>query len=132
MCAGGGAADLETLLFFEKHPSALPLYEALEAMLRETFPGVHKRVQKTQITFYDRHVFACASLQRVKRKAELPDPYLVLTLGLPAPLSSERAAVQCEPYPGRWTVHIVIGSAAEIDGELIAWVRQAYAFALAK
>ncbi len=111
MSTGSSTADPDTILFFQKLPSALPLFEAFEAMLEETFPEVHKRVQKTQITFYNRHVFACASLQRVKRKAELPDPWLVLTLGLPAPLLSGRVAVQCEPYPGRWTVHIVSGSA---------------------
>ena len=83
---------------------------------------------RTQITFYHRHVFACVSFARVKRKAELPSPYLVLTLGLPYPLQSGRVAVKTEPYPGRWTTHIVIGSPEEIDGELLSWVREAYAF----
>lgn len=45
---------------------------------------------------------------RVKKKAELPDSYFVLTLGLPYPLESGRVAVKTEPYPGRWTTHIVI------------------------
>ena len=64
----------------------------------------------------------------MKRKAELPDPYLVVTLGLPFPLESDRVAVNSEPYPGRWTTHIVIGSMSEVDDELFDWVRQAYAF----
>ena len=120
--------DAETLLFFDGHASALPIFEAFEAMLRDRFPEAGKRVQKTQITYYHRHVFACVSFLRVKRKSELPDPYLVITLGLPEPLASGRAAVQTEPYPGRWTVHIVIGRPEEIDEELTAWVRQAYDF----
>ena len=120
--------DAETLLFFDGHASALPIFEAFEAMLRDRFPEAGKRVQKTQITYYHRHVFACVSFLRVKRKNELPDPYLVITLGLPEPLASGRAAVQTEPYPGRWTVHIVIGRPEEIDEELTAWVRQAYDF----
>ena len=128
----GKPTDIETLQFFDKQPAAWPLYEAFETMLYEQFPDAHKRVQKTQITFYNRHVFACASFTRVKRKAELPDPYLVITLGLPYPLESARVAVKCEPYPGRWTTHIVIGDVDEIDGELIEWVRQAFGFAAGK
>ena len=124
--------DLDTLLFFDGHQAALPAYRALENWLYNAFPVVNKRVQKTQITFFARRVFACVSFARVKRKAELPDGYLVLTLGLPAPLESQRAAVQTEPYPGRWTVHIVISRPEDLDAELLSWIREAYAFSSAK
>ena len=120
--------DLDTLLFFDGHQAALPAYRALENWLYNAFPVVNKRVQKTQITFFARHVFACVSFARVKRKAELPDGYLVLTLGLPTPLESQRAAVQTEPYPGRWTVHIVISRPEDLDAELLSWIREYYAF----
>jgi hypothetical protein len=122
----------DTLLFFSKHPSALPVYSALEAILYEQFPEMQKRVQKTQITFFRRHVFACVSFQRVRRKAEMPDPFLVLSLGLPYPLNSVRVASQCEPYPGRWTVHVVVNSAEDLDCELISWIRQSYSFSESK
>ena len=124
--------DLDTLLFFEGHREVLDLYLRLEALLFGSFPQVEKRVQKTQITFYSRHVFACVSFARVRRKAELPPGYIVLTLGLPAPLSSERVAVKTEPYPGRWTHHFVLSRPEELDGELLAWIREAYDFANAK
>lgn len=74
-------------------------------------------------------MYACVSFQQVKRKAELPNPYIVITLGLPYPLTSARVAAKTEPYPGRWATHIVIGNLAEIDDELISWLRQAYLFA---
>ena len=119
----------DVILFFDGHASALPLYEAFAEKLFAQFPDASVRVQKTQITFFNRHVFACVSFLRVRKKAELPDPYLVITLGLPYPLASDRAAVKTEPYPGRWTTHIVIGDPQEIDEELFAWVGQAYAFA---
>ena len=77
-------------------------------------------------------MFACLSFLRVKKKAELPKPYLVVTLGLPYPLESVRVAVKTEPYPGRWTTHIVIGTLEEIDEELFGWVQQAYEFAQCK
>ena len=120
--------DTDTLLFFDKNPSALPLYEVLETKIYALFPAAKKRAQKTQISFSNRHIFACVSFAQVKKKAELPCPYLVVTLGLPYPLGSDRVAVKTEPYPGRWTTHIVIGTADEIDEELISWIHQAYVF----
>lgn len=118
----------ETLLFFSEKLQSIPLYLAFDAWISALFPGADKRVQKTQITYYNQHVFACVSLLRVKRKAEMPDPYIVVTLGLPHPLKSPRAAAQCEPYPNRWTIHILIGSIREIDDELFSWVQEAYDF----
>ena len=124
--------DADTLMFFDAHRDALALYRELETLLYDLFPQVNKRVQKTQITFFNRHVFACVSFARVKRKAEQPEGSLVLTLGLPGPLDSERVAVKTEPYPGRWTHHIILRRPEELDSELLSWIRTAYAFAAAK
>ena len=124
--------DMDTILFFDPHPDVFPLFQAFEAVLFETFPEVKRRVQKTQITYYNRHVFACISFARVKRKAELPEGYMVITFGLPTPLDSERVAVKTEPYPGRWTHHIVVSRPEELDEELLSWIRDAYDFADAK
>ena len=126
------APDTDTLLFFSGHMDAMELYLALEDAVYDAFPNVNRRVQKTQITFYNRHVFACVSFARVKRKTELPDGYLLLTLSLPAPLDSPRIAVKVEPYPGRWTHHIVLSRLSELDEELFSWIGQSYAFAAAK
>ena len=124
--------DADTLMFFDQHMDILPLYQAFEELLFDSFPVVNKRVQKTQITFSNRHVFACVSFARVKRKTELPMRFIVITLGLPAPLDSERVAVKTEPYPGRWTHHIVVNKPEELDEELLSWVREAYDFAAVK
>ena len=126
--------DFDTMAFFEaqKHPEALPLYEALEGRIRAEVDGVRIKVQKSQITFYNRHLFACASFARVRRKAELPPCWLVVTVGLARRLDSPRVAVATEPYPGRWTHHVVISDPAEVDDELMGWVREAAAFAAAK
>ena len=121
--------DLNTILFFDKHPDALTLYEAFTDAVTTMYPDTEIRVQKTQISFYDVHMFACASFTRVKKKKELPDPYLVITLGMPYPLESPRVAVKTEPYPGRWTSHIVVGEVGDIDDELLSWVREARDFA---
>ena len=102
--------DANTLLFFQQQPAALPLYEAFEKAVVSKYPDTRIKAQKTQITFSNKHIFACVSFLRVKKKRELPDPYLVITLGMPYPLESSRAAAKTEPYPGRWTTHIVIGN----------------------
>ena len=126
------APETDVLMFFEGHEDVLALYLTFEEALYHSFPNVNRRVQKTQITFYNRHVFACVSFARVKRKAEMPQRYMVITLGLPAPLDSDRVAVKTEPYPNRWTHHMVVSKPEELDGELLAWISDAYAFAEAK
>ena len=98
----------------------------------DQYPDTRIKVQKSQISFSNRYLFACVSFARVKKKKELPAPYLVITLGMPCPLESPRVAVKTEPYPGRWTTHIVIGSADEVDEELLGWVAEAYTFASMK
>lgn len=121
--------NTDTFIFFNKQPDALPLYEAFADAVTKLYPETEIRVQKTQISFYDVHMFACVSFVRVKKKKELPEPYLVVTLGMPHPLESPRVAVKTEPYPGRWTTHIVIGEMEEIDGELLSWLKEAHDFA---
>lgn len=118
----------DVLLFFNQHQTMLPLYEAFAGKIAARFPESKIKVQKTQITFSNRHVYACVSFLRVKKKAELPDSYFILTLGLPYPLESARAAVKTEPYPGRWTTHLVISKMSDLDEELFSWVGQAYDF----
>ena len=54
--------DMDTLMFFDARPDTLPLYQAFEEKIYTIFPVVKKLVQKTQITFDNRHVFACVSI----------------------------------------------------------------------
>lgn len=69
---GIGKEDMDILLFFDQHQTILPLYEAFAGEMQVQFPDSKIKVQKTQITFSNRHVFACVSFLRVKKKAELP------------------------------------------------------------
>ena len=118
---------MDELFFFDGKPEDLALYEALQdrlAAIGEFSTVVHK----TQISLKNRRVFACVSVFRVLPKRLLPAHYLVLTLGLPDPLDSPRIAAKTEAQPGRWTHHIVLGSASELDAELLEWIGLAYAF----
>ena len=118
----------DILLFFDGKPLELALYEALFRHLEGGFPDASVRVQKSQISFYGRHLFGAASLP-VRRKKEWPEHCIVVTIGLSYKLESSRVAVATEPYPGRWTHHILISEQTQIDGELLGWLREAWEFA---
>ena len=123
------AADV--LFFFDGHPEELALYEALFRAVEAAFPEGSVRVQKTQTSFYGRHLFAAASLP-VRRRKDWPKICLVVTVGLSYRLESPRVAVASEPYPGRWTHHILVTEAGQIDEELMGWLREAWDFAESK
>lgn len=125
-------ATQDTLFFFDRHQAVYPLYECFQKKLLARLPESRIKVQKSQISYYNRHLYACISFLKVKRKAELPNDYFVLTLGLSAPLESNRVAAKTEPYPGRWTTHFVISSPSDLDEELFDWIEQAYQFAQGK
>lgn len=119
----------DELLFFNAMPGALPIYDALRTYITETWPQTAVKVARTQITFRDRYGFAFVSLRRMKG---CPETFLIFTLGLPYRLSSSRAALAVEPYPGRWTTHFILSHPDQVDGELKGWIDEAHAFALAK
>ena len=119
----------DELLFFDPMPRALPLYEALSEMLVAAFPNVTVRVQKTQITFRERYGFAFVSLRRMKG---CPEVFLILSFGLRHRLDSPRVAAAVEPYPNRWTHHVIVSDESQLDGELMGWLRQAHDFAQTK
>ena len=121
----------DVLFFFDGHPAELALYEALFRRMEETFPAGRVKVQKSQISFYGRHLFAAASLP-VRRRKDWPKTCLVVTVGLGYRLDSPRVAVASEPYPGRWTHHILVTEEDQIDGELMGWLHEARDFAESK
>lgn len=120
------------MLFFEKDLAALALYEVFEAKVLAEVENASIRVQKTQITFTNPKVFAAVSFLPVRGKAQRPEHYITVTLGLNRRLESPRVDAVTEPYPARWTHHLMVGSPEEIDVELMEWVREAAAFAAAK
>ena len=124
------AADV--LFFFDGHPEELALYEALFRAVEEAFPEGSVRVQKTQITYSNRHVFACVSFAKVRKAKERPPVYIVVTFGLAYKKESPRIDIATEPYPNRWTHHVLVSEEEQIDEELLGWVEEAAAFSAAK
>ncbi len=124
--------DGDRLRFFDGHMEAFPLYEAFEGRVMDEIADVRIKVQKSQLSFYNRHLFACVSFARVRKKKDCPEAYIVVTFGLGHKVESPRIDVATEPYPGRWTHHVLIGGPEEVDDELMAWVREAAEFSAAK
>ena len=122
----------EVLYFFDKHPDALPLYETFEDKVRTIVSDVRIKVQKTQKSFYNKHMFACVSFARVRKKKDCPENFIVVTISLNHKLESPRVDIATEPYPNRWTHHLLISDMSEIDEELMEWVEEAAEFAARK
>lgn len=118
----------QILQFFDSHPDALPLYEKFEKSVADLVPDVKIKVQKTQISFYNRHLFACVSFARVRKKTDCPDCYIVITFVLSHKAESPRIDIATEPYPNRWTHHVLISDPGEIDDELMGWIEEAALF----
>ncbi len=115
--------DSDILFFFDGRPEQLALYRALFQALEAAFPDASVKVQKSQISFYGPRLFAMASLPKRKK-----DPGIVVSFGLGRREPSPRAGAAVEPYPNRWTHHVAVTGAEEIDGQLLGWLGEAWAF----
>ena len=134
-------------MFFDGHPAELALYEALFRRMDGAFPEGTVKVQKSQISFYGRHLFAAASLP-VRRRKDWPKMCLMVTVGLPYRLDSPRVAAASEP--GRVVTNgmshyarsgeninggMLVGVTPEdfgTDHPLAGWLREAWDFAESK
>lgn len=123
--------EYNELMFFDRMPQALPLYEAFIEKLDAAVPSYNLSVKKTQISFSNRYNFAFVSLP-VRKMKGWPEVCIIVTFGLRDQVTDPRIAVSVEPYPNRWTHHVVVGDAAEIDGQLMAWIQEAYTFSMNK
>ena len=75
-----------------------PRLEALRSLLRETLPEAEERISWSMPTFWKGQNLI------------------------------HFAAAKKHVYPGRWTTHIVLGAPEDVDGELLSWLEEAYAF----
>ena len=119
----------DELMFFNAMPGALPLYELLRGRLLNQCPDTTLKVQRSQITFKAKYGYAFVSLRRMKG---CPEVFMIVSFGLSYRVDSPRIAVSVEPYPNRWTHHTIVSEAAQLDDELMGWLREAHEFALVK
>ena len=124
--------DAEILYFFSEHMDALPLYQRLEALISEQIPDVRIKVSKTQIGFFNKRGFAFVSFNPCRRAKERPETWMTVTFGLAFRVDDPRIDVATEPYPNRWTHHVTVSRAEDVDGQLLGWIREAAAFSESK
>ena len=124
--------DTDTLLFFSGRPEALALYEILEGQILSRIANVKIKLAKTQITFANPKGFAFVSFLPVRRAKRRPPVYLTVTFGLGYRKESSRIDAATEPYPNRWTHHVMISKPEDVDEELLSWIAEAAAFSAAK
>ncbi len=122
----------EILLFFEQKPEALPLYEVFEEKVLSQVQQVRIQVKKTQISFSNQYMFACVSFLPVRKAKERPKNYIVITFSLPYEVKDSRIDAATEPYPGRFTHHVLVSHTEELNEELMGWVKEAAVFSAEK
>lgn len=124
--------DSNILFFFGERMEALPMYERLEEAILTRIPDVKIKVSKTQITFANKRGFAFVSFNPCRKAKDRSAVWMTVTFGLGYRKESPRIDVATEPYPGRWTHHVMVGSAEEIDEELLGWIQEAAEFSASK
>ena len=124
--------NTDILFFFNDHMAALPLYERLEGQILEQIPDVKIKVSKTQISFSNKRGFAFVSFNPCRKVKERPEVWMTVTFGLSYRKESHRIDVATEPYPNRWTHHVMVESDDEINDELMGWIREAAEFSTSK
>lgn len=122
----------DTLMFFSQHMEALPLYQKLERQILAEIPDVKIKLAKTQISFCNKRGFAFVSFNPCRQAKARPATWMTVSFGLSYRKEADRIDVATEPYPGRWTHHVMVGSTAEIDGELMGWIKEAAVFSACK
>lgn len=117
----------EEAIFFSGKPEELALYECFRSRLLAEVGETHIKVSKTQITFSGKYGFAFVSHPRRKKEKGI-----LVSFGLFHRQQSDRIQYASEPYPNRWTHHMLVQRQEEIDEELMGWLKEAYWFANTK
>ena len=123
--------EQDLLSFFDGKPEELVLYHEFFQCVDKLLPWASVKVQKSQISFYGRHLFAAASLP-IRRRKGWPEHCLIVTFGLSRREVSPRIQMSVEPYPNRWTHHVLITEREQFDIQLMAWLQEAYRFSQQK
>lgn len=112
--------------FFAGKPEAKALFMAVERKIQAIGPAIIK-VSKTQISFATRTQFAWVWMP-LPTDRKRPLHSLVLSFGCGRRIVNDQIVEAIEPYPGRWTHHVIIAEAADLTSAVDAWIREAYRF----
>ncbi len=119
----GVKADPRITGYFERAPGAAALFFILLQKCAG-FGGANYVVQPSGIALGSPKPYAYAWLPATGAASA---PYLVLTLRLNRRIPSDRFVQIIEVYPGRYAHHLKLTDPAQLDGEVIRWLREAEA-----
>ena len=111
--------------FFASRQEARALFEAVHAEV-ERLGSVEVRVSKSQVAFWHDHNVAVVWTPDRYRKSTAP---LVLTVSLRRRDPSRRWKEIVPVSGGRYTHHLELRSAEEIDDDVRGWLAEAWAIA---
>lgn len=111
---------------FAGRAEALALFHFVREFI-ESLGSVKIEAMKSQISFGAETKFAWVWLPQPWDKKR-PEKSIVLTFGLGRHIEHDRIAQAVEPYPGRWTHHVIIENEAGLDEDVRGWLREAYVF----
>jgi hypothetical protein len=113
--------------FFNNQAKQISLFLKVEQMIR-SIGEVTVEVKKSQISFGTKVKFAWVWLPR--KWDSRPKNSIVLTFGVARHIENKQIVQAVEPYPGRWTHHIIIQDKTDLNNNVYKWLHEAYAFSL--
>ncbi|MCE7937936.1 hypothetical protein DCC79_12435 [bacterium] len=121
--AAAGAIEADLAAFFGGRDAARGIFDAVRAAVEAAGPA-EVRVTRSQVAFRRRRPFAWAwTPDRYLGPGHAP---LVLTLSFAQRDPSPRWKQVVAPTPRRFTHHLELWSAADVDDEVRRWVRDAW------
>jgi hypothetical protein len=112
--------------FFEgRSEKSRRVFDAVRAVVESLGP-VEVRATKSQVAFHRRLGFAWVWTPEQYLHGSRDLAPLVLTVGLGRRDPSPRWKQIVEPRPGRFTHHLELRSAEQVDDEVVAWLREAW------
>jgi len=123
----GLAPEIPLAEYFAGFEASEALFRAVRHAVASIDPDVAVRSTKSQVAFRRRTAFAWAWIPaKYLRGTTTP---LVLTVDLPRRDASPRWKEVVEPRPGRFTHHLELSAADDIDDEVLGWLREAWEYA---
>ena len=120
---GPGTPPTTVAEFFADTPLGVQIHDAVCAALADHDPPVEVRVSKSQVAFRARRGFAW--LWRPPMYLRNPAADVVLSIALERKDPSPRFKEVVHPSPGFWQHHLELHDVSDIDGEVVAWLREA-------
>lgn len=118
----------EVEAFFAKDPESAALARSVFDKLLDRYPDAQLKISKSQAALYEPGPL-CMVWPPNHGEFKRRTPHcLALTFGLGERLESPRIEQAVEPYPGRWTHHVLLHNAADLDAELLDWIDRSREF----